>query len=178
MILEKPEKFLKVDFKDAKQSNFKILDMSEIPYTNDRVKFSWTIELLNIKRYCIYLNKLIGSICKNKLIDHSILDIVNDSILKNVPPDEKNAIRYFEFKRELYLFIKDHYTLFNKSVHVPFESDIFILGLLWDMDSDEPHETLWFKYDILLNDYQTGRMDFHAFYNSVKKEINSKIERN
>lgn len=173
MILKEPESILQGVTANVKWSQYKVLDMAEIPYSVDTERFGWTIELINIKRYCIHVNKLMGSICKKKSIDHSIIDIVNDSILKNVPPGQENVKRYFEFQRELSSFIEAHYSLFKKSVRAPFEAEIFVLGLIWDMENDEAPDTLWFNYDCILNDYLTRRMEFDEFYDSVKKQMNS-----
>ncbi|MGB3151573.1 MAG: hypothetical protein WBB27_13020 [Maribacter sp.] len=152
-------------------SKYLVLDMEEIPYSIEIDRFGWAIELLKIKRYCIGLNRFFKENGSNKVLAFDILDECTDCLFKNVVPDRLLSIKYYEFRTEVHTLFEDSYYIFKKSISVPWELDLYLLGLGIDTEYEDIPEKLQWEFDSLQYDYTKGALDFAGLYCKVKDAI-------
>lgn len=148
-----------------------IVDSRELGFSKYTVNFGWNIELLNLKRYCLLLDRL--KLGKKEGIDPGIFDKAITSVMTETPLSTEELKEYFEVKKRLNKIFVELEELAKLGTYPPYEIDYFMLGAGFDNDMDDMPKGLPHKYDNLYTDFLYTGMNVESFIKSAKELIQS-----
>ena len=146
-----------------------VIDCGELGLSKYTEIFGWSIELLNLKRYCLLAIKY-SSLDKNvfnySILDEAVVAILNEDALK-----EEQLLEYFEVRKSLNEFFEEFRQLSHIGSHPVYDIDFQLLGANFDLDHDDIPKGLFNGYDDLFMDYLYKDLETSTFIKMAKDLI-------
>lgn len=146
-----------------------IIDCKELGLMKYTDLFGWSIELLNLKRYCLLATKY--SFGNKERFNYSVIDEAITSILQEQPLDEIRLSEYFTLRKSLNTFFVEFEQLARIGTYLDYEIDFYLIGAGFNLEHDDIPKDLNSKYDDLFMDYLYQDIDVKVFIKKAKTLI-------
>lgn len=158
---------------DSDSFSYLLLDIKNIPLDGDVKKFSWCIELLNLKRFCLEVNRIYEKMNRDTRVNDSVVEPVINSILKNEPLGDDQILAYFILRKELSDFIGIFESLFKSSYSFNPEVDLVLLGDVQKLADIDICNKLMVAFESYLMNFLFGDLSADEFIKESRELLDN-----